>query len=205
MNNVLIFRLKLCYNINKEVFDLENKRTIRYKSRVKALNNKNNLLIGGAILVLVVLIITLSASGGKKPAVQPNFEVNQNKIVESLKDNSTAKTVGELTYYTAEDIKYLEGEKVDVKYYFYGDNKDISRIVYDVTNCDEEKVNKLIKSFDKSYKKIKSSKNTIENSTKLQVRWISDDTKVYYEKLTVKSNDKNKVLTKRITFIPIKK
>ncbi len=189
----------------KEVFGLENKRTIRYKSKATVLKNKNNLIIAAIILVLVVLIITLSVSGGKKPVAQPNFEVNQNKIVESLKDNSTAKTVGKLTYYTAEDIKYLEGEKVDVKYYFYGDNKDVSRIVYDVTNCDGEKVNKLIKSFDKSYKKIKSSENTIQNSTKLQVRWISDDTKVYYEKLTVKSNDKNKVVTKRITFIPIKK
>lgn len=157
------------------------------------------------VLVLVVLIVLLSVSGRKKPTINVDLKTNQNQIVQNLKDNSTVKTVGKLTYYTADDIKFLEGEKVDVKYYFQGDNNNVSRIVYDVTNCDEEKVNKLIKSFDKSYKKIKSAEKTIENSTKMQIRWISDDTKVYYEKLTVKKNNESKVVTKRITFIPNKK
>ena len=184
---------------------MENKRTIRYKAKTNFLKSKNNILIVAIVAVLVVLILILAVSSGKKPAVNVDLKLNQEQVVKEFEDNSTVKTVGNLTYFTADDIKYLEDEKVDVKYYFYGDEKTVTRIVYDVTKCDEKKVNKLIKSFDKSYKKIKSAENTIENSTKKQIRWISDDMKIYYEKLTVKYENETKVLTKRITFVPIKK
>lgn len=184
---------------------MNNEQNAKHLKGIRLSMQKTYMLIAAAIVILIAVIISMIVSSSKKNDMDFDWTANQQEIIEINKDNSTFKSAGKIVQFTATDIEFFKNENVDVKYYFFGKDKAMSKIVYDVSACDKQNVNEMIKHLNNSYECVKNTENTINGSTKRQIRWTNDDMNIFYEKLvTAGTESTDGIVTMKFTFIPTK-
>lgn len=145
---------------------------------------KNRIIIITAISILLLALTGCSAN--KNASESFSWGATKKEIQEQCKNDSF---FGEDPFssslsYKQTNVEFFKNDTVTVLYYFNGNGNGLSKVIYDVSNCNQNNIDKYIDHLRKTCKEIEYGEDKIGNTTYLTGKWEINDTSIKYEKLS---------------------
>ncbi|MBO4897622.1 MAG: hypothetical protein J5590_04935 [Clostridia bacterium] len=135
-----------------------------------------------SLILAALCLVYIASCGYKESIVDFNFEMTKedvSKLCEGSEKSDKYHYEG-VSAYIRKDIPYLTGEEVTVFYYFDKDSGKLDRTVYYLSECSEKNIEKMKKSLDKKYNRVRNDTTELDGVSKTTIKWESDDMDIIY-------------------------
>lgn len=136
-------------------------------------------------LISLLLISIIGCSSNKNISENFKWGASKEEIQEQCQkqvlfgEDSTVNSI----CYKQTNIEFFENNEVIAMYYFNGSGNGLSKVIYDVSKCDENNVDNYVEYLRKTCKEIEYGESKIGNASRLIGKWEINNTSITYEKL----------------------
>lgn len=143
-------------------------------------------------LLCIILSLILMVSCGKNNVIDFEMGMSYEEIETLCADDDffgEDKTYNMVSY-KRENIKFFENEEVVSMFYFTDD--ELSKVIYDVSDCSAENIDEMVSYFDDNFEQVSNKNETLGGYPYSHIEWEDGDMNITYEKITMRNTSQIK-------------